>query len=396
MSVINYSKWDNIEISDDEDDTHPNVDTPSLHRWRHQARLDREAEAKRDKATRRMKLKTTERAAKNMRQEVEAMEKFAPNPEKIPDDKKKLITEKKSKLTELEKQVAEYEAKEAEIERQERMYPKWNVDNISEDKWNTSRINKITDPKPKSEEENFDEIQVYWKKYDKEIKEFGMLSKHEDSQKFLVRHPELVHEHMASKLVIWCIDLEVEGKHKLMERVAHQTIVIQYILEVAKSVKVDPRSCVSVFFSRVKTAEKQYLDAFNDEYKSFMGRVRERAQARVEKAMKEVEEEEANEREARLGPGGLDPLEVLETLPEKIKTAFETQNTPMLQEGFAELSDEDAQYHLKRAIDSGLWVPAKGEGDSDKDTEDVASNNNETTYADVDGATEAVSSADLD
>ena len=33
-----------IEISDDEDDTHPNIDTPSLFRWRHQARLDRQAE----------------------------------------------------------------------------------------------------------------------------------------------------------------------------------------------------------------------------------------------------------------------------------------------------------------------------------------------------------------
>jgi len=29
------------QISDDEDDTHPNIDTPSLFRWRHQARLER-------------------------------------------------------------------------------------------------------------------------------------------------------------------------------------------------------------------------------------------------------------------------------------------------------------------------------------------------------------------
>ena len=41
MSKLDYSKWDHIEVSDDEDDTHPNVDTPSLFRWRHQARLDR-------------------------------------------------------------------------------------------------------------------------------------------------------------------------------------------------------------------------------------------------------------------------------------------------------------------------------------------------------------------
>ena len=36
-------------MSDDEDDTHPNIDTPSLFRWRHQARLDRMAEAKKEK-----------------------------------------------------------------------------------------------------------------------------------------------------------------------------------------------------------------------------------------------------------------------------------------------------------------------------------------------------------
>lgn len=36
---IDYSKWKTIEVSDDEDDTHPNIDTPSLFRWRHQARV---------------------------------------------------------------------------------------------------------------------------------------------------------------------------------------------------------------------------------------------------------------------------------------------------------------------------------------------------------------------
>jgi hypothetical protein len=37
------------KVSDDEDDTHPNIDTPSLFRWRHQARLERMDEAKREK-----------------------------------------------------------------------------------------------------------------------------------------------------------------------------------------------------------------------------------------------------------------------------------------------------------------------------------------------------------
>ncbi len=28
-------------MSDDEDDTHPNIDTPSLFKWRHEARVKR-------------------------------------------------------------------------------------------------------------------------------------------------------------------------------------------------------------------------------------------------------------------------------------------------------------------------------------------------------------------
>ena len=64
---------------------------------------------------------------------------------------------------------------------------------------------------------------------------------------------------------------------------------------------------------RIKQAEKQYLDAFNDELSAFKQRVHERAEVRLENARKEVEEEE---RQARLGPGGLDPIEVMESLPE--------------------------------------------------------------------------------
>ncbi len=76
MSVINYSKWAHIEararthawgllrltchlqISDDEDDTHPNVDTPSLFRWRHQARLEREETKRKEKAKRMLESET--------------------------------------------------------------------------------------------------------------------------------------------------------------------------------------------------------------------------------------------------------------------------------------------------------------------------------------------------
>eukprot|EP00971_Amphidinium_carterae_P240754 4779525-Amphidinium_carterae.1 len=50
MPGFDYSKWDNIELSDDEDDLHPNIDKESWFRMKHRDRVDREAdEGKRKK-----------------------------------------------------------------------------------------------------------------------------------------------------------------------------------------------------------------------------------------------------------------------------------------------------------------------------------------------------------
>ena len=39
-------------------------------------------------------------------------------------------------------------------------------------------------------------------------------------------------------------------KHNLMGQVAHQTIVMQFILELAKTMERDPRACIKPFFAR--------------------------------------------------------------------------------------------------------------------------------------------------
>ena len=41
---------------------------------------------------------------------------------------------------------------------------------------------------------------------------------------------------------------------------------------------------------KAKTDFKEYMEAFDDELKSFLVRVNERAEARIERAMKEAEE----------------------------------------------------------------------------------------------------------
>jgi predicted ATP-dependent protease len=75
--MVDYHRWDHIEISDDEDDTHPNVDTPSLFRWRHQARLQRKAEKEQEKK----QIKQTYTEAEKRRHALEEAIKADPSQE---------------------------------------------------------------------------------------------------------------------------------------------------------------------------------------------------------------------------------------------------------------------------------------------------------------------------
>lgn len=67
------------------------------------------------------------------------------------------------------------------------------------------------------------------------------------------------------------------------------------------------------FVYRIQVAEAEYKNSFDDELRSFKERIRKRAAEKVQEAIREAEEEE---RKARLGPGGLDPIEVYESLPQ--------------------------------------------------------------------------------
>ncbi|XP_064627881.1 hsp90 co-chaperone Cdc37-like [Lineus longissimus] len=346
MSRLDYSKWDNIEVSDDEDDTHPNIDTGSLFRWRHQARVERMDERKK-------KREEFETGYQDHQRKFNANKKKLAESD-VPTEQLEKLTLEKEKLLE---QEAEWRKKEAELEREERMAPQ-NVDTLCHEGKSRTIINKPKEFRKSdlTEEEKATKLQDFVKQHKKEIEKYGMMRKYEDSQDYLMANTHLTCDETANHLVIWCINLEMEQKHDLMTHVAHQTIVMQFILQLAESMNVDPRDCVRPFFSRIKLADKdqQYSAAFNDELNAFKDRVERRAKEKIADAMKEIEEEE---KQARIGPGGLDPAEVFESLPEVLQKCFESQNIERLKETIASMPEEDARYHMKRCVDSGLWVP---------------------------------------
>ncbi|KAF5288988.1 hypothetical protein FQA39_LY03867 [Lamprigera yunnana] len=339
---------DNIssKISDDEDETHPNIDTPSLFRWRHQARLDRMEEERRA-------------AEEHSKKKEEHNKKLIETSKKLSEAEKHCNTdvdELREAFQKLKKEEEEIKRDAEELEQKKKKSP-WNVDTISKDGFAKTIINKKP-LKPKdeqlTEEERAAEMKKFVKEHEKELKHFGMLRRYEDSRQFLRQHNYLVCEETANYLVIWCINLQMDEKTDLMGHVAHQTICMQYILELAKQLECDPRACLDTFFSKIQVAEFEYKVTFDDELTQFKERIMKRAEEKLEEARKEAEEEE---RLQRLGPGGLDPLEVFASLPDDMKNCFETQNITLLQETIAKMDEKEANYHMLRCVDSGLWIP---------------------------------------
>ncbi|CAF0861964.1 unnamed protein product [Rotaria sordida] len=370
---MNYDKWKKIEVSDDEDDTHPNIDTPSLFRWRHQARVERREQRIEEQRDHEKKSKELIERRKNFNTKLKKLENEG-------GDVSTLKGEKES----LEKEERQWKEKDEEIKKSERLRP-LDVDDLThEGKSKTSINKKTTEERPKNmtEDEQAEYYKQFVEKHKADIKKYGMFRHYDDTQKFLEDHFELVCEETANYLVVWCIDLEMEEKHGLMEHVSHQTMIMQFILELSKSLKVDPRQCVRPFFTRMKTADEQYKQGFFDELQAFRERVQKRAKQKVEDAVKQYEEEE---RQKRLGPGGLDPVEVMESLPKELQECFESRDVTQLQDVLSKMPRDEAANHLDRCIKSGLWVPnAKdAEGDGDVETKSEEEENQDKVRQDV-------------
>lgn len=354
-------------MSDDEDDTHPNIDTPSLFRWRHQARVERRQQRLEEQQEHENKHQELVKRRKDLN---EKLKKEGVDP-----------TSLKKEKEDLEKEEKQWKEKDDEIKKQERIRP-LDVDDLThEGKSKTSINKKVTEERPQNmtEEEQAEYYKKFVEKHKENIKKFGMFRHYDDTQRFLEEHLELVCEETANYLVVWCIDLEMEEKHNLMEHVSNQTMIMQFILELSKSLKVDPRQCVRPFFNRMKTADEQYKQGFYDELSAFRDRVKTRAKQKIDDAVKQYEEEE---RQKRLGPGGLDPVEVMETLPEELQQCFESRDVSLLQEVLSKMPREEAAYHLDRCIKSGLWIPnakdAEG-GDAQEDNDEQGEQHEKNT-----------------
>ncbi|XP_019937707.2 hsp90 co-chaperone Cdc37-like 1 [Paralichthys olivaceus] len=187
-----------------------------------------------------------------------------------------------------------------------------------------------------------DKCNTFLQKYENELRHFGMLRRWDDSQRFLADMPQLICEETANYLILWCMRLQQEGKEALMEQVAHQAVVMQFILEMAQNSQQDPRGCFRQFFHKTKEGQDVYLEVFHTELEAFKHRVKEYA---VKCRGDTPNNTEIQSSDTNCRP---DPKDSLDTL------------TPV------------AEYHMKRCLEAGLWTSTgRWTKDDATETEDI-------------------------
>lgn len=435
---FDYSKWDNIELSDDESDLHPNIDKDSWFRLKHRTRLEREE--KEDQEIEQYKKLDAEDLArinviKARLNGIKAGETGDEDAEF--EDVEALEVEMK----ELEKLIETRRKRTLEI--QERR--KWNIDNICRVKDEKTIINTSATTKSLEAEINLNDISDsedeatpattttsspatsspatsaptstpssasssassssassssssssasvpasvpassssvvgpavskttlkkekaailsyndYVIKHEKILETYSEIQDMEKTKEYLFHNCDvLLHEHSQNYLLLSCLEDEMNGKHSRMRLVCRQSQILSHIQELGKSMRRDPRDVILPFFKKIEEPENlaQFLKAVTD----FTMKVQNRAiEKRKEMEAEEAEEDDEYEYDGEdpniVGPGGLNPYQVLKQLPPKLRKAFESQDIPLLQQVLAEMNPQEAKKYMKMCVDSGLWV----------------------------------------
>jgi len=208
----------------------------------------------------------------------------------------------------------------------------------------------------------------FTQRYADTVEKFMALDSMDKSKDFLLQNAHiLLQENASNYLLLACLEDEMNGFHDKMELVARQSQIISSIADLAKNLKLHPGNVIHPFFQRMQN--KELYAGFMVAVEEFIQRVKARAITKRkemdEERAREIKEQGANAEgavdvsdmplEERLGPGGLDPLEVFESLPESMQIAFESREKEQLEAALRAMTPEEASYHMKRCIDSGLW-----------------------------------------
>merc|ERR1712228_976007 len=176
------------------------------------------------------------------------------------------------------------------------------------------------------------------------------------------------------------VDRAVEGAQRPeLARLCRRCLQIHNLVQSCSQQNVSPQIGVGKFFSKIASDPKlieSYKAELNKQVKELMERIEVRRVERLAELLDIPDEYEEDEK-APVGPGGLDPTEVLNSLPKDMQSAFIEQDVPALKEALMKLTESEAEYRMKRCIDSGLWTQPE-EQDEEVDKQEEATKTNDS------------------
>lgn len=411
-SGFNYNRFDNIDISDEDEDKaecHPNIDVKSWVRLRKNQREENRAKERAEIAALEAKVDELKSRSSSLEAAAErARNDSSANAEEI--DEAETVA----------RDVA-HQLKDAEYELRERIRKKkLTADELCKDGFDVT-AGASTDPNAPSssgggslafpdrpmgsapgsappkgqsgpsvpEDLGYDE---YLSKHQETIDKFAHMNtvgtkSYDQAKKYLLANPVILSSHAVGYMLLLCLDYMMDDQEEAAFRIATQYQLVQFCLDLASSSHQDPRSAVHPLFKRIDQNHDQYVDGFEDSVRDFVSKVKNRAlekKAAGEESPLKLQREAAEERklaeagladateeeeevqytideDAPVGPGGLSPSEVFETLPSELQQCFITQDVEMIKTVLMGMTKEDANYHFNRCIASGLWNPSGGD-----------------------------------
>jgi len=430
---FDYSKWDNIELSDDEEDVHPNIDRESWFRMKHRSRVEREEHEDKDKKQITDQMEKASQRIKMLERDLKKISKRKEEDSDSDDDDLDDTEAIKIEIEELRTQVQQRQNKLDEYEKNK----KWNVDNMFEVKEERTIINesagttnftksgyaqstvtgeeakeqfaanketkeaaapkpakaeakptaaatpkpapapkkvagpakppatreKVPDPSEVDSDPNFVySYHEFTERYADLVEQFMAIKSFEESKEMLLKHGDiLLQEHASNYLLLASLEDEMNGYRDKMKQTAKASQIVSNIAELAKGWDTHPGNAIVPFFQKLN--ERVFLEGFLEGLEAFVQKIISRA---VTKKMEMDQQKKTGvssqgvdlaeiPKEERLGPGGLDPLEVIETLPIELQEAFESRDVEELKKALLNMSQKDAEYHMKRCVESGLW-----------------------------------------
>jgi len=247
---------------------------------------------------------------------------------------------------------------------------------------------KINKTKNNPEEDSKENVEDFFKKYRSKLETYAIIPDDKVADRFLQDNREIVNHSGEGFLITLAVDQSCEGEPESLNvpLMAKRCLTMHNILASAKEANIKIDKAINMFYKRRNNPKiiEMYDQEFEKQHSELMELIRKRTKERLKEAEEaakkpiELTPEEEAECKAPLGPGGLDPTEVLNSLPEDMQTAFLEKDTEMLTAAMSKLSEAEARKYMDDCVKSGLWVRSADDEADVADDEKVSEQTKET------------------